>query len=195
MKCAQFGHASWMNGNCSVQLLHCIHTHIKHKWYMTCTSWQHLRNHLPHNCIKNSKQSTVKEAIFWQVQDSTKCLVVPCLENIFGLKEATPDECCSALPSTVQRNFRTPFMYTTVKDTERMSHRVPCMYYMLQSQVSISSQCTTVMGWDTKICGTCHTVPSRPMAHRNSRWPSHPLQDRQWTLSDRILCCSASQCR
>ena len=27
---------------------------------------------------------------------------VPCLENIFGLKEATPDECCSALPSTVQ---------------------------------------------------------------------------------------------
>ena len=42
----------------------------------TCTSWQHLTKHLQHNCIKNSKQSTVKEAIFWQVQDSTKCDVV-----------------------------------------------------------------------------------------------------------------------
>ena len=112
---------------CSIAALH-SHTHIKHKWYMTCTSWQHLTTRLLHNCINNSKQSTVKEAIFWQSIGFylMSRMRVPCLENTFGLKEATPDECCSALPSTVQRNFRTPFMYIKVKDTEGMSHRVPC---------------------------------------------------------------------
>ena len=84
---------------------------------------------------------------------------VPCLENIFGLKEATPDECCSALPSTVQRNFRTPFMYIKVKDTEGMSHRVPCTIWfnpMCPSRHSIP-QC-----WD----GTRNSVGHVTLSHR-----------------------------
>ena len=150
------------------------HTHIKHKWHMpqVGSTSQNTCNTIASKTVNSlllKKPYSGKYRILLNVSYE-----VPCLKNIFGLKEATPDECCSALPSTVQRNFRTPFMYTKVKDTERMSHRVPCMYYMLQSQVSISSQCTTVMGWDTKICGTCHTVPSRPMAHRNSRWQFAP---------------------
>ena len=74
MKCAQFVHASWMNYKlqCPIAALHSHNSNTSG----TCTSWQHLTKHLQHNCIKNSKQSTVKEAIFWQVQDSTKCDVV-----------------------------------------------------------------------------------------------------------------------
>ena len=97
------------------------------------------------------------------------CMRVPCLENIFGLKEATPDECCSALPSTVQRNFRTPFMYIKVKDTEGMSHRVHVLYASIPCVHLVTVYHSDGMGhetlWDMSHCPiVSHGTPEQYMA-------------------------------
>ena len=59
-------HFQWQSTTNRTQLhahnyIHTHQTRVAH-----ATSWQHLTTHLQHNCIKNSKQSIVKEAIFWQ---------------------------------------------------------------------------------------------------------------------------------
>ena len=43
-----------------------LYSHTHQTQVAHATSWQFLTKHSQHNCINNSKQSTVKEAIFWQ---------------------------------------------------------------------------------------------------------------------------------